>query len=224
MVVLVNRGTASAAEIVSGALQDHDRAVILGENTFGKGLVQAPFPVTGNGALMLTIAKYYTPSGRLIQRDYEHRSFYEYYSRNEGHNNEKDMKKTDGGRTVFGGDGISPDQHFFDPKLDQLQRQLLGRSLFFFYGPEFFAKHPVTMDKSWDAATMEISKAYELPAHKSAIHARAMEQGSHLDRRPFARRIVCHRIQQGTIRPPSSGKRSGSTERRGCASVLQSVA
>src|SRR5271170_4753083 len=160
MVVLVNRGTASAAEILSGALQDHDRAVILGENTFGKGLVQAPFPVTGNGALMLTIAKYYTPSGRLIQRDYEHTSLIDYYSRTEGHNNEKDMKKTDGGRTVFGGDGIAPDQRYFNPKLDDLERQL--RSVFFFYSPEYFAKHPAPMDKSWkpDAATMEDFKAY----------------------------------------------------------------
>ncbi len=172
MVVLVNRGTASAAEIVSGALQDHDRAVILGENTFGKGLVQAPFPVTGNGALMLTIAKYYTPSGRLIQRDYEHQSFYEYYSRTEGHSNEKDMKKTDGGRTVFGGDGISPDQHFYDPKLDQLQRQLLGRSIFFFYGPEYFAKHPVKMEKSWtpDNAVLDDFKNYAT-AHKTDFTA-----------------------------------------------------
>ena len=162
IVVLVNRGTASAAEIVSGALQDHDRAVIIGENTFGKGLVQAPFPVTGNGALMLTIAKYYTPSGRLIQRDYEHRSFYEYYSRNEGHSNEKDMKKTDGGRTVFGGDGISPDERYSDTKLDKLERQLLGRSTFFFYSPEYFAKHPVIMEKAWkpDAALLEDFQTY----------------------------------------------------------------
>jgi carboxyl-terminal processing protease len=162
MVVLVNRGTASAAEILSGALQDHDRAVILGENTFGKGLVQAPFPVTGNGALMLTIAKYYTPSGRLIQRDYEHTSLIDYYSRSEGHSNEKDMKKTDGGRTVFGGDGITPDQRYFDPKLDTLERRLLGRSTFFLYTPEYFAKHSVQMEKSWkpDAATMNDFKAY----------------------------------------------------------------
>jgi carboxyl-terminal processing protease len=162
IVVLVNRGTASAAEILSGALQDHDRAVILGENTFGKGLVQAPFPVTGNGALMLTIAKYYTPSGRLIQRDYEHRSFYEYYSRSEGHSNEKDMKKTDGGRTVFGGDGITPDQRYFDSKLDNLQRQLLVRSTFFFYSPEYFATHAGQMEKSWtpDNAVLSDFKAY----------------------------------------------------------------
>ena len=78
---MVNRGTASAAEILTGALQDHDRAWVLGERTFGKGLVQAPFPLSGNSALLLTIAKYYTPSGRLIQRDYEHTGLFEYLSR-----------------------------------------------------------------------------------------------------------------------------------------------
>src|SRR4029077_20580769 len=79
IVVLVNGNSASASEIVSGALQDHDRALILGETTFGKGLVQAQFPLDQGAALLLTIAHYYTPSGRLIQRDYSNRSFFDYY-------------------------------------------------------------------------------------------------------------------------------------------------
>lgn len=149
IVVLVNRGTASAAEILSGALQDHDRAWIFGENTFGKGLVQAPFPLSGNAAVMLTIAKYYTPSGRLIQRDYSQKSVYEYYNRTEGHNNESDMRKTDSGRIVFGGDGISPDQRYSDPKLTHLQSQLLSRLAFFFFAPAYFSNHPTTMPKDW---------------------------------------------------------------------------
>src|SRR5437588_12108842 len=69
LVVLVNRGTASAAEIVAGAIQDHDRGLIVGETTFGKGLVQTVYPLSENTGLALTTAKYYTPSGRLIQRD-----------------------------------------------------------------------------------------------------------------------------------------------------------
>ena len=73
IVVLVNRNSASAAEIVSGALQDHDRAWVLGDNTFGKGLVQTVYPLVENTGLALTTAKYYTPSGRLIQRDYSQR-------------------------------------------------------------------------------------------------------------------------------------------------------
>ena len=73
--VLVNSQSASASEIVSGALQDHDRAWLIGETTFGKGLVQAQFPLSEGAALLLTIAHYYTPSGRLIQRDYSHESY-----------------------------------------------------------------------------------------------------------------------------------------------------
>ena len=83
IVVMVNRSSASAAEIVSGALQDHDRAWIFGENTFGKGLVQTVFPLIENTGLALTTAKYYTPSGRLIQRDYSHTSFFDYYYKSE---------------------------------------------------------------------------------------------------------------------------------------------
>ena len=79
MVVLVNRGTASAAEIVAGAIQDHDRGLIVGETTFGKGLVQTVYPLSENTGLALTTAKYYTPSGRLIQRDYTNVSLYDYY-------------------------------------------------------------------------------------------------------------------------------------------------
>jgi len=154
MVVVVDRGTASASEILSGALQDHDRAWILGEQTFGKGLVQAPFPLYGNSALLLTIAKYYTPSGRLIQRDYAHQGFYEYISRNEGHYDPKDMKKTDSGRVVFGGDGITPDEKFETPKLTKLEGQLqflaANTSAFFFYSPQFFATHPnLHLTKDW---------------------------------------------------------------------------
>ena len=77
--VLVNGETASAAEIVAGALQDHDRALIVGETTFGKGLVQFPFQLDYDSALLLTIAKYFTPSGRLIQRDYSNGGSYDYY-------------------------------------------------------------------------------------------------------------------------------------------------
>src|SRR6201989_3219113 len=111
IVVLVNHGTALAAEIVSGALQDHDRAIIAGETTFGKGLVQTVYPLSENTGLALTTAHYYTPSGRLIQRDYSNISFLDYYYRTR--NEQKDMsdvKMTDSGRTVYGGGGITPDE------------------------------------------------------------------------------------------------------------------
>jgi len=150
IVVLVNRGTASAAEILTGALQDHDRAWVFGEATFGKGLVQAPFPLSGNSALLLTIAKYYTPSGRLIQRDYEHTGLFEYLNREDGKINFKDMKKTDGGRIVYGGDGITPDEKYETPKLTPLEAQLADNLVFFFYAPQYFATHTAPMSKEWE--------------------------------------------------------------------------
>ena len=111
IVVLVDRGSASAAEIVAGALQDHDRARIVGENTFGKGLVQNPFPMSDGSALILTTGHYYTPSGRLIQREYSGRSFYDYYLKrgDAGGAKKTDEKRTDAGRPVYGGGGIEPD-------------------------------------------------------------------------------------------------------------------
>src|SRR4029453_3304465 len=118
LVVLVNGETASAAEIVAGALQDHDRALIVGENTFGKGLVQLPIQLEYDSALLLTIAKYFTPSGRLIQRDYSNSSNYDYYTRG-GISKPSEPSATspagpeshtDTGRAVYGGGGIAPDE------------------------------------------------------------------------------------------------------------------
>jgi carboxyl-terminal processing protease len=96
IVVLVNRYSASAAEIVAGALQDHDRALILGDQTFGKGLVQTVYPLAENTGLALTTAHFYTPSGRLIQRDYSHTSFYNYYyNRKDGRREERQRREDD---------------------------------------------------------------------------------------------------------------------------------
>jgi carboxyl-terminal processing protease len=132
VVVLVNGDTASAAEIVAGALQDHDRALIVGETTFGKGLVQFPFQLDYDSALLLTIAKYFTPSGRLIQRDYSGGGFYNYYFPG-GLAADKDKQSiaqtgpeshTDSGRAVYGGGGISPDENVKPGTISLGERQL----------------------------------------------------------------------------------------------------
>jgi carboxyl-terminal processing protease len=131
LVILVNRNTASASEILAGALQDHDRALIVGESTFGKGLVQQPFPLPYNSALLLTIAKYQTPSGRDIQRDYSNGNLYDYYTqggtlreeRKPGQTNGTE-RKTDGGRVVYEGGGITPDETVKPQTLNQTQQRL----------------------------------------------------------------------------------------------------
>ncbi len=129
IVVLINRLSASAAEIVAGALQDHDRARLVGENSFGKGLVQSPFPLSDQSALVLTTGHYYTPSGRLIQRDYSGRSFYDYnLKRGDKNSAHTDQKRTDSGRTVYGGGGIDPD---VEVKIRIPQRELELQRIWF---------------------------------------------------------------------------------------------
>jgi carboxyl-terminal processing protease len=158
IVVLVNRYSASAAEIVAGALQDHDRAWILGENTFGKGLVQTVFPLPENTGLALTTAKYYTPSGRLIQRDYSNTSFYDYYNHKDLEaKNLQDVKMTDSGRTVYGGGGIAPDEKFETPKLNPFQIKLLSKAAFFNFTKRYFGTREASLPPNWkpDAAIME---------------------------------------------------------------------
>lgn len=114
LVILINGGTASASEVVAGALQDHDRALIVGENSFGKGLVQSVKRLTYGVGLTLTTQKYYTPTGRSIQRDYSNVSIYDYYYHRRNGEQEAATQKTgalltDGGRSVYGGGGITPD-------------------------------------------------------------------------------------------------------------------
>jgi len=134
-VVLTSRHSASASEIVAGALQDHDRALIVGETTFGKGLVQTIMPLRNvrGYALALTTARYYTPSGRSIQRDYVSASIDEYYSARERKGcgqGSGEAKLTDSGRKVFGGDGITPDYCVEAETPNKFVSYLIGRQAF----------------------------------------------------------------------------------------------
>lgn len=130
VIVLINGQSASASEIVSGAIQDHDRGLIVGETSFGKGLVQTQFPLSEDTALLLTTARYYTPSGRLIQRDYTNVSLYDYHY-NPQPPTKPEVKLTDSGRQVFGGGGITPDFVVAAPKPDDFQQALLRRGVFY---------------------------------------------------------------------------------------------
>lgn len=142
IVILMNRRTASASEVVAGALQDHDRALIVGENSFGKGLVQGVFHLWGGTGLVLTTAKYYTPTGRSIQRDYSTISFYDYYL-NRGETESSlpiiargDPLRTDLGRAVYGGGGITPDVEIKSPETGAVRGRL-------FYAIFDFTRHLV---------------------------------------------------------------------------------
>jgi len=167
IVVLVNHGTASAAEIVSGALQDHDRAIIAGEITFGKGLVQTVYPLSENTGLALTTYHYYTPSGRLIQRNYNGVSLYDYYYNHDQPQDEKsrEVKATDSGRTVFGGGGITPDDKIDTPKSVPMQDVLLEHYAFFNFGTHYMANRTVGRDFQVDDAVMTDFKQWLTSQH-----------------------------------------------------------
>ena len=139
LVVLIDDGSASASEIVAGAIQDHDRGLIVGEPSFGKGLVQTIIPLLSGAGLTLTTARYYTPSGRLIQRDYSNGSSYEYHFRrtvngkaDPTHGPRTDMRRTDTGRQVYGGGGIEPDIKIESPVPTNVQNVIWSTGLFLF--------------------------------------------------------------------------------------------
>ncbi|HEX8872880.1 MAG TPA: S41 family peptidase [Candidatus Acidoferrum sp.] len=131
LVILVNNNSASAAEIVTGAVQDHDRGLVIGETTFGKGLVQTVTPLAENTGLALTTARYYTPSGRLIQRDYKSISLYEYHYERKVPEHPTEIRQTDSGRQVTGGGGITPDIVVEAAKLNKFQELLFRTEVFF---------------------------------------------------------------------------------------------
>lgn len=147
LVMLIDHGSASASEIVSGAIQDLDRGLVLGQTSFGKGLVQNQMPLSDGGALRLTVARYYTPSGRLIQRPYADDSLVDYYS--EAYSDSADVRKPDStkqyltlsGRTVYGGGGVTPDSVLVPERITRFTNRLIMKRVFFEFATEWASKH-----------------------------------------------------------------------------------
>ncbi len=149
VVVLINKGSASAAEIVAGAIQDQDRGLVAGQTSWGKGLVQSVYTLSEGAGLALTTAKYYTPSGRCIQRDYK--EYIEYVTPDDEETPEGDaaadpvkgeVYRTAGGRVVHGGGGITPDVVVKADRLSRWMATLYARGVFFEWAVQYRASHP----------------------------------------------------------------------------------
>ncbi len=180
IVVLIDHGSASASEIVSGALQDLDRGIVAGTNSFGKGLVQNQLRLSDGSKLLLTIAHYYTPSGRLIQRDYTKFSDREEYAEDANRDDvpsdsvlaTRPKFKTPTGRTVYGGGGIYPDVILKDPpNLTRPQFEMIAKRSFFEFATHYINRH---RDVKWTPETL--GKGFSLPEAEWAELHKTMEK------------------------------------------------
>lgn len=192
MIVLVDCQSASASEIVAGALQDHDRALIVGTNTFGKGLVQSVFNLPETTGLVLTTAQYYTPTGRLIQRPYTDQSLVDYYSgpcSSEYRPSNEDLRLTDNGRPVYGGGGITPDVQLEPEIMDDFQRRLILERVFEGFAERYHRTHPDVSD-SWRADDSVVNDFREyLPTQNVSVSDEEFEKQKEYIRRTLTRQI-----------------------------------
>lgn len=182
MVVMVNCNSASAAEIVAGALQDHDRALIVGQSTFGKGLVQSVFDLSHTTGLVLTTARYYTPTGRLIQRPYHNVSLYDYYQNPCSSSYKPELletKLTDAGRQVYGGGGIMPDVPLAYSDGGEARLRLVSRRAFRRFARDYVYAHPET-GRDWEPSEAVIEEFWgKLPDY--GVSLRRTEFESEMD-------------------------------------------
>ena len=191
IIMLVNGQSASASEILAGALQDHDRALLVGRRTFGKALVQKQFELSDGSLLQMTVGRYYTPAGRLIQTPYEKGNRAEYYEdksatwRDAVYNVRKykdsipdSLKyKTEHGRTVFGGGGILPD-YIVKPDTTSLPTFIRGSQLDAIFAQQWFSKHEQQLRSTWQDREDEFLSSYAVPDEAvSAFWDYAEEEG-----------------------------------------------
>jgi carboxyl-terminal processing protease len=208
LVILINGNSASATEIVAGAVQDHDRGLIVGETSFGKGLVQTVAPLSENTGLALTTARYYTPSGRLIQRDYKSISLYDYHYSRKTPDHPTEIKLTDSGRQVFGGGGIAPDILVPATKYTRFQETVLRSDVFFPFEAgvggftRYFLGTKPTITKQFevDDAVMADVRAY---LGKHDIHYTEPEIAENLD---WIKRKIKSEVFLSTFGLPESYK------------------
>jgi carboxyl-terminal processing protease len=197
MITLVNRSSASASEIVSGALQDYDRSLIIGETTFGKALVQSVYRVSGGAGLALTTARYYTPSGRLIQRPWDG-TFDEYLTytmkdQNARTHSADQLKYTTGGRKVYSGGGIEPDERFAGPlegfNPTRFGRSLFNRGLFASYAEQFYFEGDTRQGAKADGFKY-VKKDFEVtPAMMDEFKAFVVGRNLKIDEEAWARDV-----------------------------------